>query len=109
MSRGRVEKADLALEDIGEHVDYIANDNPDAARRFLSVLTRTLESLASLPTMGTLRFSEIEHLASVRSFVMAKPFTSYVVLYQPLADGVRISRVLHNARNNAPSSLLEHR
>ena len=107
MSRRRVLKTSIALEDIKGHVDFIASDNPDAARNFLSELTRTFESLASMPMMGTLRFSQIEQLAAVRSFVMAKPFTSFVILYQPLDDGIQISRVLHNAMDKSVPSLVE--
>ena len=88
----QVTRRPLAEADILEIWDYIADDNPAAADRWVDHLDGQFRLLATQPKMGRAR----DELApSVRSF----PFGRYVVFYVPIDDGIDVVRVLHGARD----------
>jgi len=72
--------------------DYIADDNPAAADRWVDPFDAQFRLLATQPMMGRARN---ELVASVRSF----PVGRYVVFYVPLDDGIDVVRVVHGARD----------
>jgi toxin ParE1/3/4 len=93
MSQYRVSAA--AKADLDEIWFYIAQDDPDAADKFIRVLVARFHRLASMPETGRRR----EELApGVRSLV----FGNYVIFYRPMENGVEIARVLHGARDLPP-------
>ena len=93
MNACRVSEA--AREDLDAIWLYIAQDDPDAADRFIQTLVSRFPMLASMPGMGRLR----EELSpSLRSF----PVGNYVIFYRPMEGGVEIARVLHGARDLPP-------
>jgi toxin ParE1/3/4 len=82
----------LAILDLEQILDYIAQDKPAAAEKFVETLKSKCVTLARFPLIGTPR----EHLAEgLRAF----PVGNYVIYYRPEADTVRIERVLHGARD----------
>ena len=93
MNQYRVSAA--ARADLVEIWFYIAQDDPDAADKFIRSLVTRFPLLASMPEMGRRR----EELApQVRSLA----FGNYVIFYRPMKDGVEIARVLHGARDLPP-------
>jgi toxin ParE1/3/4 len=93
MSQYRV--SDAASADLEEIWLFIAQDDPDAADRFLQNLVSRFPTLASMPLMGRLR----EELAvRLRSF----PVGNYVIFYRSTTGGIEIVRVLHGARDLPP-------
>ncbi|MGD0260662.1 MAG: type II toxin-antitoxin system RelE/ParE family toxin [Verrucomicrobiota bacterium] len=93
MSQYRV--SDAARADLEEIWLFIAQDNPEAADRFVRNLVSRFPTLASMPQMGRLR----EELAArLRSF----PVRNYVIFYRPMGAGIEIVRVLHGARDFPP-------
>ena len=93
MSQYRV--SDAARVDLEEIWLFIAQDNPEAADRFIRVIVSRFPTLASMPHLGRLR----EDLsARLRSF----PVQKYIIFYRPREDGVEIVRVLHGARDFPP-------
>jgi toxin ParE1/3/4 len=82
-------QAALDLEEIG---DFIAADNPPAARRFLVALRVRCDELVEAPFAGRTR---PELFAGLRS----TPFKRYVIFYTVDDDEIRIERVLHGARD----------
>ena len=82
-------QAKAELEAIG---DYIAEDSPGNARRFIERLTQKFVALGRNPKIGRAR-PEIR--ADLRSF----PYGAYLILYRVIDDGVEIARVVHAARN----------
>jgi toxin ParE1/3/4 len=74
--------------------DYVAKDNPEAARRVVRRLRDVARLLARAPDLGRRR---PEFGTDLRSFVA----DSYVLFYRPLAgaDGIGLARVLHGARD----------
>ncbi|MEO8202760.1 MAG: type II toxin-antitoxin system RelE/ParE family toxin [Betaproteobacteria bacterium] len=88
----RVTRRPLAVADILEIWDYIADDSLAAADRWVERLDELLRTLAAQPLIGLSR----EELApDARSF----PFGRYIVFYIPLSDGIDVVRVLHGARD----------
>jgi toxin ParE1/3/4 len=74
--------------------DYIAKDNPEAARRVVMRLRDMARTLAGAPGLGR---SRPELGRDLRSFVADR----YVLFYRPLtgAAGIELARVLHGARD----------
>jgi toxin ParE1/3/4 len=90
----RLVLAPEARQDLRDIRDYIAKDNPDAARRVVTRLRGLARILAGAPALGRAR---PELGAGVRSF----PADRYVLFYRPVrgAAGIQIVRVLHGARD----------
>jgi len=84
-----------ARSDLDEIWVYIAEDNPDAADRFICALVSRFPMLASMPEIGRQREELSAHL---RSF----PVGNYIIFYRPMEGGIEIARVLHGARDLPP-------
>lgn len=98
MSRGRVVRRPLAVADLIELADYIAQDSLDAAERFLGAADAEFERLASMPQMGEACWF-FEGAASELRYWPVPKFAKRLIFYRPLEDGVEIVRVLHSARD----------
>ncbi|MFP5461691.1 MAG: type II toxin-antitoxin system RelE/ParE family toxin [Gammaproteobacteria bacterium] len=88
----RVTRRPQAMADILEIWDYIADDDPGAADRWIDRLDAAFNLLATQPLMGRTR---PELATGVRSF----PFGRYVIFYAPADDGIDVVRVLHGSRD----------
>ena len=74
---------------------FIAQDDPNAADRYIRTIISRFPTLASMPYMGR----EREELsARLRSF----PVGNYVIFYRPAKDGIEVVRILHGARDFPP-------
>lgn len=93
MSQYRV--SDVARSDLEAIWLFIAQDNPEAADRFIQVIVSRFPMLASMPKAGRQRE---ELSARLRSF----PVGNYVIFYRPMENGIAIVRVLHGARDFPP-------
>jgi toxin ParE1/3/4 len=76
--------------------DYIDNDNPSVADRFLDAAEDCFEMLADLPEAG--RAWPSDRHPTVRSHAIPG-FLKYRVFYQPTNRGILILTVLHAARD----------
>ena len=94
----RVDIRPLAYVDLAEISEYIAKDNPRAARRFILAAEETFEWLAKNPDAGELCGFESRLAADIR-WRLVKEFKNYLVFYRPVERGVQIVRVLHGARD----------
>lgn len=88
----RVLRSPQALQDLDDIWFYIAQDNPDAADRWLDVLFDRAQSLADRPLMGR---SRPEFAPDVRSL----PVKAYMLYYRPITGGIELLRVLHGSRD----------
>lgn len=85
----RSRRAERDLLDIWR---FIAKDNPDAADRFLSLISKKCAALAKSPEMGRRR----EELAPrLRSF----PVGRYIIFYRVAESGIEVVRVLSAYRD----------
>ena len=89
-----------AREDIIEQTLYIAEDNPDAADRFLDAVERAFEILADMPEMGNLRQFRHDRLLGIRMWPI-HGFERHLVFYRPVDDGIEVIRVLYGAQDIA--------
>ena len=89
-----VEQTPEARESIKEIGRYIAKESGrfEVAREFLQKIEAKCEQYARQPLMGEARPELGEGL---RHF----PVDSYVVIYEPLVDGIRVLLVIHGARD----------
>ena len=71
---------------------FIAEDDVGQADRWQDRLTAACQQHALFPEAGRDRSDLMDGL---RSFAIG----SYVVLYLPLADGIRVRRVIHGGRD----------
>lgn len=79
-----------ALQDFDEILEFIERDAPQAGRRVIESIRDTCGRLAEFPYLGRSR-NDIR--PNFRSF----PVANYMIFYEPLADTVRIARVIHGA------------
>lgn len=79
-----------ANSDLKSIVDYISDDNPDAADLLLQDIEMRVDQLLEQPRSG-----RVGRVAGTRELVV-KP--NYIVVYAEGRDGVEILRVLHAAR-----------
>ena len=87
----RFDLAAIALKDLEDLYDYIADDNPAAALQVLIEMEEGFELLAERPMLGVKR-PEYGH--RMRMW----PIGEYLIFYRPMNDGVRVARVLHSKR-----------
>ena len=91
MSEARFsENAEADLLDIAE---FIARDNPIAAREWVDAVRQRCHLLSQHPLMGESRpgFG----VAGCRSISVGL----YVIFFRPSASGVEIARILHGSRD----------
>ena len=82
----------LALEDLADIWDYIAEDSQARADAFIDSIDKKIKELAVSPHAGRLR---MELLPGLLSF----PFGRYMIFYLSISDGIEIVGVLHGVRD----------
>ncbi len=89
----RYQLTPAAEADLGDILEYIRSDSPNAARRVLARIREAMRRLAEFPRIGHVR----EDLAdkSLRFW----PVYSYLIVYRPESRPLQIIRVLHGARD----------
>lgn len=80
-----------ALDDLREIHDYIARDNPEAARRVIEKIRREVEILRSQPEVG-----RPGRLPESREFVIRQ--YPYIVAYRIRDDDIHLLLVVHTSR-----------
>jgi toxin ParE1/3/4 len=81
----------LAREDLQAIRDYIAQDSPATAKRYLGIIEEKCQTLAEYPGLGVQR----EEYLGLHKF----PVGDYLIFYRPTENGIEIIRVLHGARD----------
>ncbi len=83
-----------AARDLDAIVDYIAQDNADAAHRVFHAIVQTAQNLPQFPALGR----PGRHPNTREITVAGLP---YVIVYQVGADSVTIVAIFHTARDVA--------
>jgi plasmid stabilization system protein ParE len=100
---------DVEDVDLAEIAEYIALDNPVAARAMVQAIWNAFQLLARHPQLGT-EYSPLRRsLKGIRMFPVVE-YPNYLIYFRPLPEhaGVRILYVLHAARD-AASFVRRHR
>lgn len=95
---GRIRRTPRARADLLAIHDYINDDNPSAAARFLAAADECFRLLAEFPEAGRAWSSDRPELAGVRAHPIPR-FANYLVFYRPASDGILVLAVLHAARD----------
>ena len=88
----RLTITESARADLREIRDYIAKDNPAAARRFVERLRTQARKLAAMPGIGRSR-------KDLRPDLFSFPVGRHVLFYRPQPGGIVLVRVIHGARD----------
>lgn len=86
-----------ARRDISEISDYLAQDNYEIADKFVVMAKRTFGFLLSVPGVGQ-KYMTGSMQNNIRYFPVMS-FSKHLVFYIARNSGIRIVRVLHEARN----------
>lgn len=92
----KLEWLELARSDLLGIINYISDDNPDAAQRLKNDIEAKIEQLFDFPKIG--RPGRIE---GTRELVA---LANYIIVYQEYDFSIRILRVLHAAQQWPSSS-----
>ena len=76
---------------------FIAQDNPDAARRVIEAAHATFKNLAVTPGLGRPHKFRNPQLKATRSWRVAG-FDNYLIFYRPIPEGIQVLHVYHGAR-----------
>lgn len=91
-----LEWLELARADLLGIIDYISDDNPDAAQRIKDDIEMKAEKLSVFPKIG--RLGRVE---GTRELVA---WANYILVYQENDLAVQILRVLHAAQQWPPAN-----
>ena len=88
------------------YFQYIRENNPEAALRFLQAIDCTIENLALQPLKGRLRKFRGKDLKNIRSW-RVDDFENYLVFYRYSGTRLEILRIKHGANGamNFPQAL----
>jgi toxin ParE1/3/4 len=105
-TKGRVVHRPRALQDLAAAAEYLLEESPSAARRFLKAARSSLEALAAMPLTAPLQDYAVQQHLQLRKWSI-EGFRKYLVFYRPLDDGsgIEVYAIVHAARDI--SSLLE--
>lgn len=84
----------MAIDDLDQIYDYIAEAAPDRAENFISTLREKALLLSENPRIGETR---LPNHPTVRVF----PCKNYLLLFRPLdtVRGIEMMRIIHGARD----------
>ncbi len=87
-----------AQRDLADLADYLAERSLKTAVRFSHAVAETLEQLAAMPELGSLREFRNPALAGLRVWRI-RGFKRYLIFYRPRTEGIEVLRVLDAARD----------
>ncbi|HLW66665.1 MAG TPA: type II toxin-antitoxin system RelE/ParE family toxin [Gemmataceae bacterium] len=97
MSRSIVVRPRASV-DLDEQAEYIAQDNPKAALRFLNAAEKAFAFLADMPELGAACEFRNPAAAGLRMWLI-RGFEKHVIFYRSTETGIDVIRVLHAARD----------
>jgi toxin ParE1/3/4 len=84
--------SDVAVQDLNDICDYIAQKNPRAASQLFDAIRKKCRLLAEFPGMG----KSYEQLApNLRGIIVQE----YIIFYYPREDGVDVARFVSGYRD----------
>ena len=93
-----IKRRPRAIYAIIEIAEYIGQNSPASAERFMDATEAAFAQLEATPGMGHLYDSFDIRLANVRVWSM-KGFPNHLIFYRPSEAGIEIIHVLHGARD----------
>ena len=93
-----IKRRPRAIYAIIEMAEYIGQNSPASAERFMDATEAAFEQLEAMPGMGHLYDSSNSRLAGVRVWSV-KGFPNHLIFYRPFEAGIEILHLLHGARD----------
>jgi toxin ParE1/3/4 len=93
-----IQRRPVAIRAIIDHAEYIGQNSPASAERFLNATERTFRQLEERPGLGHRYLSSNRRLAGVRVWSI-KGFPNHLIFYRPINSGIEILHLLHGARD----------
>lgn len=90
-----------ALADLDDAAEYLGQENPAVAARFLMATEETFCQILDTPGLGSVRDYLNPKLKEMRCWHI-RGFGKWLIFYRPTDDGIDIVRILHGARDLAP-------
>ena len=90
----KIQWAASAQTNLRELYDYIAEDSPQNAERFITRLFDAIDHLADQPKMGR-RVPEADNRDNIRELI----FNNYRIIYLLQTESVYIVNVIHGSRD----------
>ena len=94
----RIHRRRSVDDDIYGLAVYLLGQSEDAARRFVDAVQKTLQELAQMPGMGSIKNFRDPGLFDVRSW-RVQGFRNYLIYYLIVDDGIDVLAVMHVARD----------
>lgn len=91
----------VAIEDLDELTNYIAQDNVVAAKEVRLAVFDTAERIGRQPGLGIRPRFHSPRFAGIR-FIPADTYPQYLLFYLEGLDEIEVLRVLHGARHLPP-------
>lgn len=88
-----------ANQELLEHVDRIADGDPDAALRFIDAIESALTHLSAHPEMASIYDADDGRLVGIRQWVLAPPFSKYLLFYRFEKGAVHLLHILRTERD----------
>jgi toxin ParE1/3/4 len=89
-----IEYLPIAQQDLMDILDYIKQDNPGAASKFIDTIDAAIAKLANFPLMGPVPNDPRLQSLGYRVLVSG----DYLVFYVVKAETVQVRRVVHGKR-----------
>ncbi len=82
----------VAFRDMDAIEKYIAQDNPNAARKVIARIAQQIDKLKTIPYLG-------RQGDAPGTRILVVPRLPYVVIYEIIRDEILILGIMHGARN----------
>lgn len=96
--RRRVYPEWLAEQDLLGSLDYLAQERPEAASRFIGAIEEAFGQIAGMPEIGAPRSFNHPRLKNTRLWPIPN-FRKYLIFYQLAHGEIRVLRVLYGSRD----------
>lgn len=92
--------SDKAEQDLFVHARYIAEDNRDAAEKFISSFVETAKIIVVMPFAGKEYLDADVRIGGMRIFPV-RDFDKYLIFYRQVQKGkyIEIIRIIHAAQD----------
>ena len=90
-----------AQADLDDTAEYLGQDNPAVASRFLAATEEAFQQLLATPGLGRVREYLNPKLTGLCSWRI-RGFEKWLAFYRSTDDGIDVVRILHGARDLGP-------
>jgi toxin ParE1/3/4 len=91
-------KRQRAILSINEQTDWIIEENPEAAIKFVESVESSFSLLEKNPEIGRSLATFSRRLIGVRIWKVSN-FEKYLIFYRPIEEGIEVLDVIHGARD----------